>query len=89
MVVHDRREGAAVAAALLRVDVDELYAHSIEVPEIDAFFYWQPIRGGAHLLVARDGSVLFAISSLALADMIEPFRNGRRTDPALFDRWVG
>ena len=86
MRVENLDAGAQIAARLLRCPVTEIRVTSTYLPEIDAFSYWQPIRGGAQLLVARDGSVLFALSSLTLADMIEPFREGRRTDPALFDR---
>ncbi|WP_449386028.1 hypothetical protein [Cellulomonas soli] len=86
MRVENLDAGAQIAARLLRCPVTEIRVTSKYLPEIDAFYYWQPIRGGGKLLVARDGSVLFGNSSITVADMIEPFRNGRRTGPALFDR---
>ncbi|MBB2923740.1 hypothetical protein AB6N24_13045 [Cellulomonas sp. 179-A 4D5 NHS] len=84
-MIHDRHEGAALASELLRVPLADAVEHSRDLPEIDAFFYWVPIRGGGRLIVGRDGSVLFGISSLRLEQMVEAFAAGRRTDRALFD----
>ncbi|MGW6128970.1 hypothetical protein ACWFNE_02965 [Cellulomonas sp. NPDC055163] len=83
-MIRDRHEGAALASELLRIPLADALEHSRDLSEIDAFFYWVPIRGGGRLIVGRDGSVLFGISSLRLEQMVEAFAAGRRTDRSLF-----
>jgi hypothetical protein len=85
MNINSRREGAELASRLLRYPVEEAFEYSREIPEIDAFFYWRPARGGGKILIGRDGSVLFAISAITIDDMIPTFRSGRRTDISLFE----
>ena len=80
MSITDRRQGAELAGTLLRCSTEEAYQNSSDVPEIDAFFYWQPVRGGARLLVAHDGSVLFGASSLTTEQLIAFFASGKRTE---------
>lgn len=77
--------GAEIASRYLRVPYDLLLANSMDVPEIDAFYYWQPVRGGGQMLVGRDGSVLFAVSALSREDMIPLWKEGRRSDLSWFD----
>ena len=57
----------------------------MDLPEVDAFFYGVPIRGGRQLIVGRDGSVLFGVSALSQEQMVEAFAAGRRTDRSLFE----
>jgi hypothetical protein len=85
MSINSLSEGAELVSRLLRCPVEDALRYSREVPEIDAFFYWQPVRGGAQLLVARDGSVMFGISALPMAEMINLFKSGERTDPSEFE----
>ena len=73
-MIRDRHEGAGLASEL----------HSRDLPEIDAFFFWVPTRGGGQLIIGRDGSVLFGVSALSLPQLVEAFAAGRRTDRALF-----
>lgn len=80
----DRRRGAEVAGRLLRCSTDDAYANSRDLPEIDGFHFWQPVRGGGQLIVGRDGSVLFGISAMTLGEMVAAFAGGARTDPAAF-----
>ena len=85
MNINDRREGAELASTLLRLPVDQVLAYSREIPDIDAFFYWQPVRGGAQLIVGRDGTVLFGVSALNLDEMVVRFAAGHRTEPWKFE----
>jgi hypothetical protein len=85
MNVTDRRQGAELAGTLLRCSTEDAYESSSDVPEIDAFYYWQPVRGGGQILVGRDGSVLFGISSCTLEDVVFDFGSGIRTDLSAFE----
>ncbi|MGW6128969.1 hypothetical protein ACWFNE_02960 [Cellulomonas sp. NPDC055163] len=84
-MIDDRHSGAVLASELLRSPLEVMLANSRALPELDAFFYWVPVRGGGQIIVGRDGSVLFGISSLTRQQMVEAFAAGRRTDRALFE----
>jgi hypothetical protein len=58
----------------------------VYVTEIDAYRFYHAVRGGGAIIVARDGSFLFASSSVPPARHEEAFLSGRRTDPATFER---
>ena len=47
---------------------------------IDASYIFEPVRGGVGLIVASDGSVLFATSSISFDKHLEAFINGKRTN---------
>lgn len=80
----DRSQAAALASELLRIPFDDALAISSELEHLDAFLHSERVRGGRKLIVGRDGSVLFAHSSMSASRMIEDFAAGERTDRALF-----
>jgi len=84
MSIDDLRQGAELAARLLEYPVEVALANCREIPEVNAFFYWQPVRGGSRIFVARDGTVMWAISSLSMEEMTALFASGRRTDYSRF-----
>lgn len=55
------------------------------INKIDAYQFFVPVRGGASIIVAKDGSFLFANSAVDPISHEEAFLAGRRTNPALFD----
>lgn len=83
-MTRDRHDAAVIASELLGVPLDVVSTHSDELSGLDAFFFWEPTRGGGHIVVGRDGSVLFGISALSRQQMVDAFAAGRRTDRALF-----
>jgi hypothetical protein len=83
-VIRDLHDGAVLASELLRIPLEVALEHSSELPEVDAYFFWEPVRGGGHIVVGRDGSVLFGISALSRRQLVDAFAEGRRTDRALF-----
>lgn len=52
---------------------------------LDAYYIYQPARGGSAVVVSPDGSFLFATSQVAPEEHQAAFSEGRRTDPALFE----
>lgn len=54
--------------------------------DADAYRFFQPVRGGASIIVARDGTFLFANSSVPPTRHEEAFVAGRRTSPEVFER---
>jgi hypothetical protein len=71
-----------LAAKLLKVDTSELESRPLE--NATGFYAYQPIRGGGALVIANDGSVLFANSSVNPEDHLKAFYEGKRTSPDLF-----
>lgn len=74
-------EAQAVAAKYLGTEyaLRERY-----MDEVDAIYVYQDVRGGAALLVDRDGSFLYATSAVTPDSHKEAFITGRRTDPSAF-----
>lgn len=85
MTDEDYEASAGIASRLLGVSGADARQHSRPVPEADAYYFWQPVRGGGQLLVHRDGSVLFGASVLTFEQMLAAFVAGRRTDPSAWD----
>ena len=75
----DRTRAIELAAPLLRIAPAE--ASCDEAAEIDGFYVWQPVRGGAQVLVGRDGALLYGNSSLDYDQMVAAYLSGRRTEP--------
>ena len=75
---------AELAARYLGGSIDDLRLSGRELDDVDATYYWQPIRGGGALIVGDDGQVLFANSSVAFKTHVEAYAQGKRTDPSLF-----
>ena len=79
-----RPELVDAAARFLSTDRDAVLANHRELPEDDAVYVWQPVRGGNAIILAADGSVLWSNSSIPFEQHLEVFRTGRRTDPEAF-----
>lgn len=83
----DRAQQIALSY-LTRLSADMPIDHRFLV-ELDAFRFSQSVRGGASIIVARDGSFLFAHSSVPPTKHQEAFAEGRRTSPEVFDQPSG
>ena len=67
-----------IAAEALGMSVDDLQEHSKEIPEIDAYYFWNPIRGGLAVIVKSNGEKLAATSSVSYEAHLKAFIDGRR-----------
>ena len=65
-------------AKILDVSVEELNNNSKKLDDINATYYWNPIRGGISIIVAEDGSYLAATSGVNFDTLLEEFKKGRR-----------
>lgn len=73
-----------LAARLLRVPGSRLAAR--DLPDLDATYFAEPVRGGVGLVVGTDGQVLFCGSSTYPAEhYIQVFARGRRTPLEQFE----
>ena len=73
------KDRIALAAKLLKLPENEIAEYSEIFEEENALYVSVPIKGGASLLIADDGSVLYASSSVSLDVHLREFKNGRRT----------
>ena len=79
------KDKVALAAKLLKLPVEEITDYSEVFEEENALYVSVPVKGGASLLVADDGTVLYANSSVSLDVHLREFKNGRRTPIEAFD----
>lgn len=75
-------ERDAIAGRCLEMDAASVSAHRKELTDVDATYYWQPIRGGFGLIVGADGTALLATSLATFDQHVDAYRSGRRTDPS-------
>lgn len=53
--------------------------HYREVPEINGYYLWEPIRGGVSAIVDRNGEKLYAGSAISFEEHLKAFKDGRRS----------
>ena len=41
-------------AKILNMSIEEVKQHCKEVPEINGYYFWQPVRGGISVIVNKD-----------------------------------
>jgi len=66
-------------AKKFNMSVEDVKKHSKEVPEIDGYYFWQPVRGGISVLVNKNGEKLYATSSLSFEKHLKYFMDGRQS----------
>lgn len=67
-----------MAADKIKVSVEEAENHYKEVPEINGYYFWNPVRGGLSVLINSDGEMLAATSSVSFNRHLEAFLGGKR-----------
>ena len=50
-----------------------------EVPEINGYYLWEPVRGGVSAIVNRNGEKLYAGSTISFEEHLKAFKEGRRS----------
>ena len=75
----DKHEQIKLAADLLGWTVDKAAKICKVKPEIDALYFYDKSKGGASLLMASDGSFLFANSTVSPIKHKKDFAAGKRT----------
>lgn len=69
---------AEIAAKTMKVTVEEALKHSKEIPDLDAYYFWNPVRGGIAVIVNAQGEKLGATSSVSFEKHVKAFLGGRR-----------
>ena len=72
------QEIIAIAAQVMKVSCEEAEKHCREVPEINGWYFWNPVRGGIAVMISSDGGKLGATSSVSFEKHLQAFQDGRR-----------
>lgn len=74
-----------LAAKLMKLSMEQVQEYGGTIPGSGAYYLSVPQRGGGSLIVAIDGTVLYAGSAIGFDEHYRKFQNGERTDLSLFD----
>ena len=66
------------AAKVLRIDTEQVKKHCKPIPEDNAFYFCNPVKGGLAVIVASNGEKLGAASSVSFDRHLAAFRSGKR-----------
>ena len=67
-----------IAAKTIKTSVKVAEEHKKEVPEIDGWYVWNPVKGGIAVLINAAGEKLAATSGISFEQHLKAFQNGRR-----------
>lgn len=62
----------------LNLTEEEVQKYHKEVPEIDGYYFWNPIRGGRSVIINHQGERLVATSSISFEEHLKAFMEGKR-----------
>lgn len=80
-----QEEQMRLAAKLMKLSMEQVQEYGGIIPESGAYYLSVPQRGGGSLIVAIDGTVLYAGSAIGFDEHYRKFQNGERTDLSFFD----
>lgn len=67
-----------LAAMVMKTSIEDAKIHSKEIPEIGAYYFWNPVRGGISIIINSDGEKLAATSSVNYEKHLKAFIDGKR-----------
>lgn len=67
-----------IAAKAMKVTLEESKKHYKKIEDIDAYYFWNPVRGGIAVIVDSNGEKLAASSAVNFDKHLEEFKRGRR-----------
>lgn len=79
-------EQIKLAAKLLGCSEDKVFGNCGIIPNLNALYFSDAMRGGDSIIIADDGSVLYASSSVDFDEHLRKFEKGRRTSLESFNR---
>lgn len=67
-----------IVSDILKLSEEETQKYCKEVPEIDGYYFWNPVRGGLSVIINHRGERLCANSSISFEEHLKAFKEGRR-----------
>lgn len=80
-----QEEQMQLAAKLMKLSMEQVQEYGGTIPGSGAYYLSVPQRGGGSLIVAPDGTVLYAGSAIGFDEHYQAFQKGERTDLSFFD----
>ena len=68
----------STVSEILGISVEEAQKNSKPLPEENAFYFWNPIRGGRQIIIKENEEKLVIGSSFSFDKMLAMFREGKR-----------
>ena len=73
-----RKEILESAQDILQLPEEEIKKNCKEIPELNAYYFWNAGRGGKSMIINEQGERLIAGSSLGFDALLAAFKAGRR-----------
>lgn len=67
-----------IASEILNITLDEAEKNCKEISEINAYYFWNPTRGGISIIINELGEKLGATSGVSYEKHLQAFRDGKR-----------
>lgn len=67
-----------IVSDTLKLSEEEIQKHCKEVPEVNGYYFWNPVRGGRSVIINRQGERLVATSSISFEEHLKAFMEGKR-----------
>lgn len=67
-----------MASEILNIALDEAEKNYKEISEINAYYFWNPTRGGISIIINESGEKLGATSGVSYEKHLQAFRDGKR-----------
>lgn len=68
----------AIAAETIKVPIEKAKQNMKEIPELNAWYFWNPVRGGLAVIVDASGEKLGATSAVSYEKHVKAFLEGKR-----------
>ena len=73
-----KNEIIEIAANTLHISTAEAQKNYKEIADVNAFYFWNPVRGGLAVIIAENGEKLAATSSISFEQHLQAFLSGKR-----------
>ena len=67
-----------IAAQVLKLSAEDASLHCKQIPDTDAWYFWNPVRGGGAVIINEAGEKLGATSSVSYERHLQAFTDGKR-----------
>lgn len=67
-----------IAAQTMKISYADAERHCKKIPDSNAYYFWNPIRGGIAVIVDTNGEKLGAASSVSYERHLKAFLSGKR-----------
>lgn len=81
-----KKELFEASAKIIGISIEEAIAYNKVLDNINSIYVWNPIRGGASVIMENESSFLYANSSINFDEHLRAFLSGKRTEAKIFKK---